>query len=140
MNFNRYETTVPITSKMFITFVKKDYLDEIVEEIKSKYTILYENIFVFDNSLESDEYIISYSIDHYNVDKLLSNTCAVHRKKNDDSGNKCNTIYTLNGLNNLKRLTNSDEVEWDKFKNTIILESKTGELRLIKTNLIKKLK
>lgn len=57
MNFNRYENTVPTTSKMFITFVKKENLDQIVEEIKSKYTILFENIFVFSNSLEDDEYM-----------------------------------------------------------------------------------
>ena len=139
MNYNKYDTT-PISSKMFITFVKKENLEQVVEIIKSNYTILFENIFVFSNSLEQDEYIISYSIDHYNVDKLLPNTCAVHRKKNDDFGNRCNTIYTLNGLNNLKNLNKSDEIEWDRYKNTIILESKCGELRLIETSLVKRLK
>ena len=133
------ENNVQINTKLFITFIQKENLEQVVADIRNKYTVLFENIFVFENSLEDSEYILSYSIDHYNVNTLPPATIAVHRKNKDDFGNKCNVIYSLNGINKLKELRQSDNVEWHKYKNSIILESK-GELRIIETTLVHKLK
>jgi hypothetical protein len=139
MTYNKFDTTTS-NSKLFITFIKKENLEKTVYDIRTKYTVLYENIFVFENSLEESEYILSYSIDHFNVNSLLPATIAVHRKNKDDFGEKCNVIYSLNGINKLKQINDSDDIEWHKYKNSIILESKDKELRIIETTLVQKLK
>ncbi len=130
----------PINSKLFITFVKKENLEQAVHDISTQYTILYENIFVFENSLEASEYILSYCIDHFNINWLPPATIAVHRKNKDDDGNKCNVIYSLNGINKLKDVIESDVIIWQNYKNSIILESKDKTLRVIETKLVKKYK
>lgn len=135
-NYNKFDTTFLTNTKLFITFIKKEQLEEAIHNIRSNYTLLFENIFVFENSLEESEYILSYSIDHHNVNSLLPATIAVHRKNKDDCGEKCNVIYSLNGINKLKYINKSDNVEWHKYKNSIILESKDGELRIIETKLV----
>lgn len=133
------ENNNQINTKLFITFIKKENLEQSVSDIRNNYTVLFDNIFVFENSLEESEYILSYSIDHFNVKVLPPATMAVHRKNKDDFGNKCNVIYSLNGINKLKDIRGFDKVEWNKYKNSIILESK-GELRIIETTLVKILK
>lgn len=135
MNYNTLDQPKS-NSKLFITFIQKENLEQTISDIRTKYTVLFDNIFVFENSLEHSEYILSYSIDHYNINALLPSTIAVHRKNKDDFGEKCNVIYSLNGINKLKDLNKSDDVEWHKYKNSIILESKEGDLRLIETSLV----
>lgn len=138
-NYNKFDST-PNYTKLFITFIKKENLEQTVYDIRTRYTVLFENIFVFENSLEESEYILSYSIDHYNINALPPATIAVHRKNKDDFGEKCNVIYSLNGINKLKDLRQSDNIEWHKYKNSIILESKDKDLRIIETKLFKILK
>jgi hypothetical protein len=132
------EESPPIT-KLFLTFIKKEELDNVVEELKRDYTILFNNIFVFNNSEDLSEYILSYTIEHHNVNKLLPYTINVNRKRKNKQGEQLNVIYTLNGLNMLKEHNQSEIIDWIKYKNCIIIVSPDKELRLIKTSLVKKI-
>ena len=65
---------------------------------------------------------------------MMDNTISLHRKKNT------NTLYTINALNNLIRLLNngvldtSYQVDWENYRNTMLLTNDEG-LRKIKTEI-----
>jgi len=104
-----------------------------VERITNIHELYSNKIFIF--KLEpSNELVISYNIvPHPNI-SFISNTILVHRKK------ETNTMYTINALNNLiitnngGRLNKNYRVDWDEFKNSIILTNGEG-YKVLKTNL-----
>ena len=81
--------------------------------------------------------ICTYNIDAGNVSSIpLPNTILLHRKK------ESNTLYTINALNTLIKslngglLDNRYQIEWDNYKNCILLT--TGvELRRLDTKIFK---
>ena len=84
-----------LNNKLFCTFTDLDNLDELDQnEIKSKYTIIYNKLFVLE-IVGKDEYVITYNVDQGNVHTIPENTILVHRKK------ESNTLYTINALNEL---------------------------------------
>ena len=124
-----------MSNKLFCTFTTEADLDTLVETIKGKYTILYNKIFVL-HSKSNDEYICTYNVDFGNVANFLDNTILVHRKK------ESNTLYTINALNTLVRELNSGfadpnyRVNWNDYRNCILLTRGT-ELKRINTKLHK---
>lgn len=124
-----------MSNKLFCTFTTEADLDTLVETIKGKYTILYNKIFVL-HSKSNDEYICTYNVDFGNVANFLDNTILVHRKK------ESNTLYTINALNTLVRELNSGfadpnyRVDWNDYRNCILLTRGT-ELKRINTKLHK---
>jgi len=127
-------------TKLFITFVKKEDYNQTIEEIISKYDVHFKNIFVFENSENQNEYILSYSINCDNISSLPPYTMAVHRKGKNENGENVNVMYTLNGLNFLKNLIGKEQVDWSDYKNSIILVSPEKSLRVIETKIFKIIK
>lgn len=124
-----------MSNKLFCTFSTEDTLDSILEEIQGRYRIIYNKIFVL-YSKSQDEYICTYNVDFGNVGTFLDNTILVHRKK------ESNTLYTINALNTLiKELNNgvldtNYRVNWNDFRNCILL-TKGPELKRVNTKLYK---
>jgi len=124
-----------VANKLFCTFAQEDELDNIVSEIGRKYTIQFSKIFVL-YSKSNQEYICTYNVDMVNVSNFIENTILVHRKK------ETNTLYTINALNTLIKQLNegvldtSFKVNWEEYKNCILL-TKGDELKRVNTKLHK---
>ena len=110
-----------LKNKLFCTFATEENLDEILAEISSEYSILYKKIFVL-SSPDSKEFMCTYNIeDNGKPPRMMKNTILVHRKKDS------NTLYTINSLNALIKslnngvLDNSYMVNWNDYKNSILL-------------------
>ena len=124
-----------LNNKLFCTFVAEDVLDDMVNSLADAYTIMYNKMFVlFVKS--TGEYVITYNVDQGNVDNIPHNTILVHRKK------ETNTLYTINALNTLIKSLNGGvidpafRVNWQHYKNCILLTN-TNELRQLNTKVYK---
>ena len=73
------------------TFTTKENLQTTLQEIRTKYHIVYNYIYVLQNKGEfRGKLFVTYNIDvQYQPDKPLENTILVHRKK------QSNTLYTI---------------------------------------------
>ena len=89
-----------LNNKLFCTFTSGEELDELVSELSTVYTIMYNKMFVlFVKS--TNEYVITYNVEQGNVNSIPVNTILVHRKK------ESNTLYTINALNTLIKSLNN---------------------------------
>jgi hypothetical protein len=129
-------TPESLMNKLFCTFAKKELLDERLQEINKEYKILYNKIFVL-ASPESDEYMCTYNIEIEGPNtKILPNTILLHRKK------ESNTLYTINALNTLIKslnegvLDNKFMVNWQDYRNSILL-TQGEDLRKLNTSIHK---
>lgn len=129
-------TAESLMNKLFCTFSSKDGLDDTLREINREYTILYKKIFVL-ASPESEEYMCTYNIElQGGQTKILPNTILLHRKK------ESNTLYTINALNTLiKKLNNgvldtSYMINWNDYKNSILL-TQGDDLKRLNTTIHK---
>lgn len=124
-----------VSNKLFCTFTPLEQLDTLLSDITEKYAILYNKIFVLKINGYA-EVVCTYNVEQGNINDIIENTILTHRKKFS------NTLYTLNGLNELvKSLNNGKEdnkfqIPWEKYTNTIILTQK-GELKQLKTSIYK---
>ena len=119
-------------NKLFCTFTSPADLDDTLANINRKYVILFNKVFVLE-SPQSDELICTYNIDTGNMaDQPMSNTILLHRKK------ESNTLYTINALNTLIKSLNNGRmdknfmVNWQDYKNSILLTN-GPELRKLDT-------
>ena len=109
-----------LNNKLFCTFTNLDNLDNLIEDITSKYTIIYNKMFVLE-IVGKEEYVVTYNVDQGNISTIPDNTILVHRKK------ESNTLYTINALNELiKKLNNgvvdtTFQIDWQHYKNCILL-------------------
>ena len=109
-----------LNNKLFCTFTNLDNLDNLIEDITSKYTIIYNKMFVLE-IVGKEEYVVTYNVDQGNISTIPDNTILVHRKK------ESNTLYTINALNELIKKLNggvvdtSYQVDWQHYKNCILL-------------------
>ena len=109
-----------LNNKLFCTFTDLDGLDVLIEDIKSKYSIIYNKLFVLE-IVGKDEYVVTYNVEQANVHTIPDNTILVHRKK------ESNTLYTINALNELIKKLNggvvdtSYQVDWQHYRNCILL-------------------
>ena len=118
-------------TQLLCTFTKRDELQTILEKIRQTYTIVYNYIYVLQNKSNLDELYITYNIDtQYKPTTPLKDTILVHRKK------QSNTLYKINALNELVKeenggkLDKSFEIDWEKFRNTIIVTNTEGTKKL----------
>jgi len=124
--------------KLFLTFTTPETLDETLYTINRRYSILYNKIFILE-SPQTTEYICTYNIDSGNVSEgLLPNTILVHRKK------EYNVLYSINALNSIimesngGKLDRNYQVDWSKYKNSILLtNSPEQSLRKLDTAIYK---
>jgi hypothetical protein len=129
-------TADSLMNKLFCTFSSKDGLDDTLREINREYTILYKKIFVL-ASPESEEYMCTYNIElQGGQTKILPNTILLHRKK------ESNTLYTINALNTLIKKLNggvldtSFMINWNDYKNSILL-TQGDDLKKLNTTIHK---
>jgi len=127
--------TIDLNNKLFCTFTREEDIDNIIEELSHKYTILYNKIFVLEVK-DNNEFVVTYNIDLANLSDIPENTILVHRKK------ETNTLYTINALNELIKSLNGGvvdtrfKIEWKHYKNTVLL-TQQNELKQLKTKIFK---
>ena len=126
---------IDLNNKLFCTFTDLDNLDSLLEEIQSKYTIIYNKLFVLE-IIDKDEYVVTYNVEQGNVHTIPPNTILVHRKK------ESNTLYTINALNELIKKLNGGvvdtkyQVDWQHYRNCILL-TQHNELNQLNTKIYK---
>ena len=144
-NHNMYEPTniydfdllniKDLNNKLFCTFTTLEDLDSLVNSLTRSYSIMYDKIFVLEVK-DNNEYVLTYNIEMANIAHIPENTILVHRKK------ESNTLYTINALNELIKKLNGGvvdtrfQVDWQHYKNTILL-TQQNELRQLKTKIYK---
>ena len=120
-----------MNNRLYCTFTNTNDVDETINTIKISYVILFNKIFVLE-SLDGEKIMLTYNVDINNSvkDSMVDNTILVHRKK------QTNTLYTINALNELiKELNNGvlDKkfpIEWENYKNCILLVQTEGYNRI----------
>ena len=124
-----------LNNKLFCTFTDLEGLDALIEDIRSKYTIIYNKMFVLE-IVGKDEYVVTYNVDQGNVHTIPDNTILVHRKK------ESNTLYTINALNELIKKLNGGvvdtnyKVDWQHYRNCVLL-TQHNELNQLNTKIYK---
>jgi hypothetical protein len=126
-------------TQLLCTFTDKEVLQDVLQQIRENYKIVYNYIYILQNKTNLDELYITYNIDvEFRPNKQLPNTILVHRKK------QSNTLYTINALNQLIKeenggvLDTSFSLDWDKFRNCIILTGLQG-IRKVPTRIFEKI-
>ena len=108
-------------TQLVCTFAKKYETDNVIEEIKSNFSILNNKIFIFKSFDIKEDSILSYNIVMDSYKKFLPNSIMVHQKR------ETNTIYTINALNELIMNLNNGildkkyPIEWERYKNCALL-------------------
>jgi len=124
-----------LNNKLFCTFTNLEGLDILIEDIKSKYDIMYNKLFVLE-IVGKEEYVVTYNVDQTNLNSIPENTILVHRKK------ESNTLYTINALNELIKKLNGGvvdtkyRVDWQHYKNCVLL-TQHNELNQLNTKIYK---
>ena len=118
-------------TQLLCTFTTKTELQNTLQLIRETYHIVYNYIYVLQNKGNLDELFVTYNIDtSVKPDRPLQDTILVHRKK------QSNTLYTINALNELVKeenngvLDKSFSIDWDKFKNSIIVTNVEGTKKI----------
>ena len=120
-----------MNNKLYCTFTNTKDIDIVVNKIQSSYVILFNKLFVLE-SLDGEKVMLTYNVDMGNTsrDSILDNTILVHRKK------QTNTLYTINALNELIKSLNNGvldkrfPIEWNDYKNCILLIQADGFNRI----------
>ena len=116
-----------MNNKLYCTFTDPSNIEEITKRIENSYVILFNKIFVLE-SLDGEKIMLTYNVDMGNskVSNIIDNTILVHRKK------QTNTLYTINALNELIKSLNNGyldktyAINWDDYKNCILLIQADG--------------
>ena len=116
-----------MNNRLYCTFTSNNEVEGIIEKIQSSYVILFNKIFVLE-SLDGEKIMLTYNVDMNNSssESMVDNTILVHRKK------QTNTLYTINALNELIKSLNNGvldkrfPIEWNNYKNCILLIQTEG--------------
>ena len=128
-------------TQLLCTFTNKENLDEIIDEIKEAYKILFDKIYVLQNENDVNELICTYNVDtQEGVDyNKVKGTISLHRKKHS------NTLYTINALNEVVANLNNGIIDskfvvpWENYRNTLLITNTEG-LNRISTRIYKIIK
>ena len=125
-------------TQLLCTFTTQFNLEQSIRDITKHFKIVFDKIYVLQKEDKPKELICTYNVDQEDdIDfNKVKNTISLHRKK------ITNTLYTINALNELIKLINngvldtSYQVEWDMYKNMILISNKDG-LSRIPTRILK---
>ena len=125
-------------TQLLCTFTTQFNLDQSIIDITKHFKIVFDKIYVLQNEDKPKELMCTYNVDQEDdIDfNKVKNTISLHRKK------ITNTLYTINALNELIKTINngvldtSYQVEWDMYKNMILISNKDG-LSRIPTRILK---
>jgi len=120
-----------MNNRLYCTFTTPNDIEEITNRIQTSYVILFNKIFVLE-SLDGEKIMLTYNVDMGNssTNGIIDNTILVHRKK------QTNTLYTINALNELIKSLNNGvldkrfPIEWNDYKNCILLIQTEGFNRI----------
>ncbi len=120
-----------MNNRLYCTFTTLNTYETIVDTIKSSYVILFNKIFILE-SLDGEKIMLTYNVDMNNSssESIIDNTILVHRKK------QTNTLYTINALNELIKDLNNGvldkrfPIEWNNYRNCILLIQADGFNRI----------
>ncbi len=120
-----------MNNRLYCTFTTVDEYEEVANTIQTSYVILFDKLFVLE-SLDGEKIMLTYNVDMNNssTSGIIDNTILVHRKK------QTNTLYTINALNEvIKSLNNgvldkSFAVNWNDYRNCILLIQTEGFNRI----------
>ena len=123
--------SIYMNNRLYCTFTTPDNFEEITNTIQSSYVILFNKIFVLE-SLDGEKIMLTYNVDMSNSvrESMVDNTILVHRKK------QTNTLYTINALNEVIKSLNggvldkSFAVNWNDYRNCILLIQTEGFNRI----------
>jgi hypothetical protein len=115
-----------IQKQLLCTFANSlNYID-VLKEIPNQYTLIDNKIFVFANETNLRELYLTFNVEKNDRNNRFKGTISIHRKK------QTNTLYTLNAMNKLIADENngvfdkSFQLNWDLYKNSIILTNEVG--------------
>lgn len=124
------------------TFIKEDNLNNFLNTLNEKFGINKKSVFIFET--ENNDLILTYRIflnlgEKINLKKELNQTIQIHKKGM--------TFFTINSLNKLiEKEFNLDngnvdyknyQIDWDKYKNTMIsLKNNNLEILPLKRKII----
>jgi len=118
-------------TQLLCTFTTKEGLQKTLQDIRETYVIVYNYIYILQNKSDLDELFVTYNINtEFKPPQPLEDTILIHRKK------ESNTLYTINALNQLVKEENGGildktfVIDWNKFKNSIILTNTEGTKRI----------
>jgi hypothetical protein len=125
-------------TQLLCTFTTQHNLEQSIRDITKNFKIVFDKIYVLQNEEKTKELICTYNVDREEkIDfNAVSNTISLHRKK------ITNTLYTINALNELIKTINNGvldtnyQIEWDTYKNMILISNKEG-LQKIPTRILK---
>ena len=123
--------------QLLCTFTTKERLKSTLNFIFSKYDV--DRIYLLETET-SEEILCTYNINLANFENKekvkIKNTMSIHRKKDT------NTLYTINAINLLvKTLNNGIDnkeyvIDWENYKNQLLLIDKEKNFKTINTKLI----
>ena len=117
-------------TQLLCTFTKSRSLSKTVDKIIDAYDILYNKLFVLRNESDTRELMCTYNINSSGDIAILPDTISLHRKK------QTNTLYTINALNECIKTCNNGvldttfQLEWDRYRNCILLTNDIGLRRI----------
>lgn len=120
-----------MNNRLYCTFTTVDAYEEVANTIQTSYVILFDKLFVLE-SLDGEKIMLTYNVDMSNSvrESMVDNTILVHRKK------QTNTLYTINALNEVIKSLNggvldkSFAVNWNDYRNCILLIQTEGFNRI----------
>ncbi len=122
-------------TQLLCTFTNESEFENILESVNNSFELYSRKIFILKLS-PSKELVVSYNIIPSPNNKFLPNTILTHRKK------ESNTLYTINALNSLIADLNGGIVDksyivnWEDYKNSMILTEGDG-YKVLKTSLFR---
>ena len=123
-----------IDSQLLCTFSNKKELTEMVLIIKESAPLSMKKLYVLEKADNPNDLMLTYNVKKSEVSGFLPNTILLHRKK------ETNTLYTINAVNHVIKEANngildtSYRLQWDNYRNSILLTNKEG-LNIINTRL-----
>jgi hypothetical protein len=127
-----------MNTQLLCTFTDIHNLDFTIDLIIECNDIFYNKIYILSNIDDPTQLMCTYNIPK--TDDFLDgvrNTISLHRKKHS------NTLYTINALNTLIRKLNNGvldktfSIDWDDYKNCILLFDSEDSIQRINTKLYK---
>jgi len=116
-----------IQKQLLCTFTDSTRYQQVIKDVENTYDLVDNRLFVFANEKNLRELYLTFNIERNPNNKVkYPNTISVHRKK------QTNTLYTLNAMNRLIEDENEGvfdktfQLNWDLYKNSIILITDIG--------------
>ena len=112
--------------QLLCTFSNSIQYTDALKEIPRQYKLIDNKIFIFANENNLRELYLTFNVEKNDLNNRFKGTISIHRKK------QTNTLYTLNAMNKLIADENngvfdkSFQLNWDFYKNSIILTNDIG--------------